>query len=122
MKDFNYYITEIEKLKKEKNFNQAFKLANDAMAALIAQKDEYWYDMYYQMADISIGEKKWKNALFFMALVVHHNGRIGGATHERIIKNLLKQFNKENQYNYFIELSIQTKLERLKENINELIT
>jgi hypothetical protein len=92
------------------------------MADLVAQKDEYWYDMYYQMADISIEEKKYKNGLHFMALVVHYNGRVGGVTHERIIKNLLKQFDKENSYDTFIELSIQIKPENINENIKRLLT
>ena len=121
MKEFTQYLKELETLKKAGEFNEAWKLANLAMADFVKRGDEYWYDFYYQMADISAREKKWENALFHMGLITHYLKRIGGVSHEKFIKRLLKKFEKEASYNEFIDLSITSKPEDLREKLKTLL-
>ena len=121
MKDFSQYLDEIERLKKIKNFNQAWKVANEGLNDLVSQGDEYWFDLYYQLADIAAREKKWGNALNQMALVIHYNGRLGGVSHEKFIQRLLKKINQELKFDEFIALSINTSIEELNIKIQKLL-
>jgi hypothetical protein len=121
MKSFTQYLHELDKLKKEKKFNEAWKLANDAMFNFVKQGDEYWYDFYYQMADIAAREKKWENALFHMGLVVHYNKGVGGASHTKFIIRLLKKFKKEALFDDFIKLSLVTKSENIRDEMKDLL-
>ena len=121
MKNFLQYLEQIESLKKAKKFDEAWKSANKGVADLLSQKDESWYMMYYQMADIFAREKKWRQALLQMGLVIHFNHGLGGITHEKFVKRLLKKFNKETAFNSYIELSLNTKPQELEVKIKELL-
>ncbi len=121
MKSFAKYLQEIDKLKKQRQYDKAWKLAHKALVDFLKRKDESWFMFYYQLADISAREKRWMDALFFMSLVTHYLQRLGGVTHEKFIKRLLKKYGKEDRLEDFIKFSIQTPPERLGKKIKELL-
>lgn len=121
MKTFLEYLDEIESLKKKKRFDEAWRVANQGIINLPKQQDDMWYMMYYQMADILAREKKWLQALFQMGLVIHFIHRLGGITHEKFVKRLLKKIDKESLFDEYVELSINSEPKKLEEKIRELI-
>jgi len=94
---------------------------NKGVVDLLKQKDELWYMMYYQMADILFKEKKWLEAIFHMGLVIHFLRRLGGSTHEKFVKKLLKKFDKEILFDQYLELSLNTKPNELEVKIQKLL-
>lgn len=121
MKNFVDYLNEIELLKKQKKFDEAWQVANEGVIDLLKQQDDMWYMMYYQMADILAREKKWLQALFQMGLVIHFHHGLGGATHERFIKRLLKKIDKIKLFDDYIELSINSDPKELEIKLLELL-
>lgn len=105
---FIEYLQQIEALKKQKKYDEAWRIANKAKFELHKSRDMDWYMMYYQMADILTREKKYDEALEKMALVVHFLKGPGGISHEKMIKRLLKKLNMESKYDEYIKLSIKT--------------
>ena len=106
-KTFPYYLDKIEKLIKEKKYDEAWVIANEGIIELSKLRDESWYMMYYQMAIISSREKKWLQALEKMGFVVHYIGCLGGVTHEKFVLRLLKKFGKEDRLKDYILLAIK---------------
>ena len=56
-----------------------------------------------------------------MGLVIYFNHGLGGITHEKFVKRLLKKFNKETAFNSYVELSLNTKPQELEVKIKELL-
>lgn len=121
MKTFLQYLDEIESLKRQKKSDEAWRAANKGIIDLSKQQDDMWYMMYYQMADILAREKKWSQALFHMGLVIHFLHGLGGITHEKFVKRLLKKYNKEALFDKYIELSINSEPKELEMKIRELL-
>lgn len=121
MQTFIQYLEEIESLKKAKKFDEAWGAANKGITDLLKQKDDMWFMMYYQMADILAREKKWAQALSQMGLVIHFLHGLGGITHEKFVKRLLKKFNKEMLFDKYIELSLNTEPGELDIKVQELL-
>jgi hypothetical protein len=115
------YLNEIESLKKAKEYDKAWGVANKAVVELFAAKDDSWYMMFYQMADILAREKKWFQALLNMGFCIHYLGRIGGSSHEYFIKHLLKKFNSEEKLFLYIELCKKTPPKNLKKELHKLL-
>lgn len=109
MNDFIYYLDKIEYLIKDKRYNEAWKLVNEALIELAKNKDDSWFMMYYQMAVILTREKKWQNALEKMGYVIHYLRGVGGITHKKFILRLLKKFKKEDKFDEYIKLAIKEK-------------
>ena len=121
MKTFIQYLDEIKSLKKQKKFDDAWRLANKGIIDLLKQQDDMWCMMYYQMADILAREKKWSQALFQMGLVIHFLHGLGGITHKKFVKRLLKKFDKESLFDEYIELSISSEPTELEKKLRKLI-
>jgi len=121
MKTFLQYLDEIESLKKQKKLDEAWRAANQGIIDLSKQRDDSWYMMYYQMADILAREEKWSQALFQMGLVINFLHGLGGITHEKFVKRLLKKFKKELLFDEYIELSISSEPRELETKLSELI-
>ena len=43
MKDFLFYLENIQELKKDKKFDEAWKVSNEWISDLLSQKDDSWY-------------------------------------------------------------------------------
>lgn len=111
MNDFTQELEKIEFYKKQGNFDAAWKLANACILSVDTKTNDLWYLMYYQMADILAREKKWAEALEKMGLMIHFANLpqgVGGITHQKFVRRLLRKFNVESQYDKYIELCKRT--------------
>ncbi len=105
MNNFIDYLDRIELLIRSKQYDKAWRLANEG---LIKIKGEDKYMMYYQMAIIVVREKKWFNALEKMGFVIYYLGRSGCVGHKKLIIRLLKKFKKENSFEEYVKLAKST--------------
>ena len=80
-----------------------------------------WFMMYYQMADILAREKKWLHALRDMGFVVHYLKGLGGLTHEKFVKRLLRKLNAEDKFNEYIELCIKNSSKQIEPKLLALV-
>lgn len=119
--NFITYLDEIEKLKKERRYDGAWALANKALIDLEMQKEEMWFMMYYQMADILAREKRWFEALEKMGFVIHYLGHLGGITHEKFVKRLLKKFELEGKIEEYLDIVKLSKPRQLGKKLKNLI-
>ncbi|WP_029036808.1 hypothetical protein [Salinimicrobium xinjiangense] len=121
MNNFEVYVKEVIDLKKTKEYDLAWRKANENMLKLVSEGHQMWYMMYYQMADILAREKRWYEALKHMTYVSHYIGRIGGTTHQRFIERLLKKVDRSSYLPDYIrilidpELDLETKIRRSTE-------
>ena len=111
----------IEKYKKEKRYYEAWRQANLALVELAKSGDDMWFMMYYQMADILAREKKWFHALRDMGFVVYYLKGLGGITHEKFVKRLLRKLNVEDKFNEYIELCIKTNPKQIEPKLLDLV-
>ena len=109
MSGFIHYLDKIEHLIKDKRYNEAWKLANEALIELVETKDELWFMMYYQMAIILARERRWQNALEKMGYVIHYSRGVGGVGHKKFVLRLLKKFKREDKFDEYIKLAIEKK-------------
>ena len=121
MKNFLEYLTLLESLKKDKKYDKAWEIANQGVSDLLLQKDDSWYAMYYQMADILARETKWEQALFQMSFFVYFHSGLGGITHEKFVKRLLKKIDKEHIFEDFVRVSLKNSPKESGNKIKELI-
>lgn len=122
MYKFIDYLNGIEKLTKEKKYDEAWKLANKGILELAKSNDEMWFMLYYQMAIILSKEKKWQNALEKMGYVIHYLGGLDGITHEKFILRLLKKIRKEDKFDEYVKLAIDTKIKDFGKAFSRLIS
>ncbi|MBN1262831.1 MAG: hypothetical protein JW991_00575 [Candidatus Pacebacteria bacterium] len=105
---FIKYLNIVEGLIKQKEYDKAWKVANEALIRLSNNKDDMWFMMYYQMSIILAREKRWLEALEKMGFVIYYLGGFGGQTHIKYTARLLKKFDKENLVDEFEKLAIKT--------------
>ncbi|MDT0685589.1 hypothetical protein [Autumnicola psychrophila] len=111
MNNFEIYILEVIDLKKKKQYDLAWRKANEYMLKLVQEGHEMWYMLYHQMADILAREKKWYEALKQMTYTFHYLGKVGGITHQRFIEKLLKKVDKSSYFDEFVKISIDPELD-----------
>ena len=121
MDKFLNYLNKIEQLIKSKNYDEAWKIANEGLLELAKDNNEMWFAMYYQMAVILAREKKWQGALEKMGYLIHYLGGMGGTTHEKFILRLLKKCKKEDKFNKYIKLAIEEKPQNFGKPLSSLL-
>lgn len=121
MDKISFYLDQIDELKKNKLYDQAWRKANEALVHLNDEGNESWYMFYYQMADILAKEGKWFDALEKMGLCLHFLGRIGGISHEKFILRLLKKFSKDNSLESYVELVINSEPSSLGDKLKAFL-
>lgn len=118
---FIKYLNKIEGLIKQKEYDKAWKMANEALIKLSNNKDDMWFMMYYQMSIILAREKRWLEALEKMGFVIHYLKGFGGQTHIKYTTRLLKKFDKENLVDEFEKLAISTKPKTLSKILKDFL-
>lgn len=56
-----------------------------------------------------------------MGFFIHFHLGLGGITHEKFVKRLLKKFKKEDRLHDFIKISLKSELQELDKKIKDLI-
>ena len=124
MSDFIYELDKIEESKKSKDYDEAWRIANKYIINTNTSKDNDWYMMYYQMADIAARQKLWIKSLEMMGLMIHFANfpkGVGGVAHQKFLLRLLKKYKSEDKYEEFIKLCLEADPTRLYKNINQLV-
>lgn len=104
--DFVKRLNQVEKHVAARDYDLAWKLANEFLEELRAANDPSWFMMYYQMSLIRWHERKWLESLEKMALTVHHLGRVGGLEYTKHIQRLLGKFDAIAAYDEFVKLAL----------------
>lgn len=118
MHDLIMFLDKINRLIKNKDFDNAWKVANKG---LIDIDGENKYLMYYQMAIILSKEKKWADALEKMGFVIYYLKRVGGTTHNNFIIRLLKKVNKEKEVDVYIKLAVTNPPREFRHKLHEFL-
>lgn len=90
LNSFEDYLYWIKKKINEKEFDEAWYIANQGVIHLPSDCN---YMMYYQMSIICNKEKKYQKALITFGYMIHYLGRLGGRTHEYYFDQLLQKNN-----------------------------
>lgn len=119
--NFFDYLSEVERLKKAKDYEKAWALSNEAVINLHRSKEEMWYMVYYQMADILAREKRWFEALEKMGYVIYYLKGLGGITHEKFVIRLLGKLQAQDKLSSYLDLCEKTKPELLADKLHKLL-
>ncbi|MBN1168982.1 hypothetical protein JXA63_03780 [Candidatus Woesebacteria bacterium] len=118
---FIEYLDKIQKLIKQKDYDKAWEVANEALIKLSNSKDDMWFMMYYQMSDILAREKRWFEALEKMGFVIHYLRGFGGQSHIKYTTRLLKKFDKEEFLDEFEKLAINIKPKEFSKTLKDFL-
>ena len=102
MPSFIKYLDDIEAARKSNDHDKAWSLANGAVINLSDSFEKTM--MSYQMSLIARKEKRYVYALALMGRVTAGLGRLGGITHEKHARFLLKKIGHEDALADYLNL------------------